>query len=1018
MVRRKGKVRYNWKKGGRDSAFSSVGYVPQKPFVLSGTIRDNILMGRGAAGEEDETAARTSALLNEAVRGSQLADDMDRGAWTWETEIGERGTTLSGGQQQRLALARAVYGDPDFLVIDDALSAVDGHVANAIFDSVCTRRRSGQTVVIALNQLHFLPRCDYILFVEKGRIAAQGTLEELLGSSGRTPIAEADAGTSVSAAFNRFYSDNTGADEADVDKQDQDGISPNEEAQKQKNSFPEASTKAATTVVISDDTTTNEKKPAAAARTPTEDGAPSRTNGVFAKEITQTGRISTVQTLRPFFQSLGGYTYTAKMLVIAIICYAAMTSTDLWLSDWVTSTEKNREEYSERERILVYIGLTMTHLVGLFALSLFNAMAMNRACKEIHNKAATTVMHAQWTWFEQTPSGRILSRFGADLSAVDHFLLSFSDDVCHMFFAVVALALVIAFVVPIVIPVLVISLAILYVVIKRVALLSMESKRLTNQAFAPVMTLLGESGNAGREVIHAMQLQKFFQTRMAEHLSEFLRYRYFTETVTHAGFLWASLAAYAISIAAAIVMLSLRKDFEPGEVGLALAYSFILPYFFSLLILIACYTVNMMVSLERVLELQNTDFVPQDPPWYTDTSIEVVSSTGGGTMKPSADNSTLDERIAIVSVSPPAPVTPNIHIEFSQVCLRYRPHLPLSLESVNITFPKGSKNGIIGRTGAGKSSLLVALFRLVEIERDGTFAGSFIQIDGVDTHFMGLQQLRRQITVIPQQTLLLEGTLANNLDPFGEHEEEELIRILEEVGLRESLSFGSGQAHDLLQMRLSSKEAASKVDPGDEKKTASPAKSAVVGSSPVKTGPRSPTSSAVSPGDVTVKKKSEDNADENPPTPTAAAVSSKSPQDKNEEQGGKDEQQKATTSRLGLSAGQQQLLAIARALLKKRPIVVMDEPTANIDNHTDRLVQTLVRKKFHDCTLITVAHRLQTILDFDRILVMSDGKVAEDGAPWELIKNSDSHLNYMLDSYGPDTAAALRRTANSAAPSG
>ncbi|CAD7924784.1 unnamed protein product [Amoebophrya sp. A120] len=996
MVKRKGKVQYKWKRkedevqatANAQPLSSHIGYVPQKPFVLSGTIRDNISMGRC---DPDEQGEQASALLNEAVRKSQLVDDMERGAWNWETEIGERGTTLSGGQQQRLALARAVYGDPDLLVIDDALSAVDGHVANAIFDNVFAKRLSGQTVIIALNQLHFLPRCDYVLFVEKGQISAQGTLAELLRK---------DEGGS--AGLRRFYSENTAEDEKDANPEiglcsssgpaETDAALVAEEidfeikaTQKQDPADASAAKKKAADCSSKDGDPPSSKQDLTVTRSTKSD--------VFAKEMAQTGRISTAQTLRPFFNSLGRYTYLTKVVSIALCCYTAMALTDLWLADWVTSSENENDnsKYSQTERILVYVGLTLTHLCGLFALSLFNAVAMNRACKQLHNDAATTVMHARWTWFEQTPSGRILSRFGADLSAVDHFLLLFLDDSAHFFFAVTALVVVIAIVVPIVIPVLVVSLATFYLIIKRVALLSMESKRLTNQSFGPVMTMLEESGNTGREVIHSMQLQKFFQTRMAEFLSEYLRYRYFAETVTHAGFLWASLAAYAISIAAAILMLSLRNDFEPGEVGIALSYSFVLPYFFSLLVLIICYTLNMMVSLERVLELQDKEFVPQDPPWYTGAGVVVA----GKNPAPVADMNQL------VAAAPTGGVR-QVHIEFSDVCLRYRPHLPLSLQGVNVKFLKGTKTGIIGRTGAGKSSLLVALFRLVEIEcsagvgDEKSSPSGYIKIDGIDTYSMGLQQLRRQITVIPQQTLLLEGTLANNLDPFGEHEEEELIRILEEVGLHESLSFGSDQVPELLHMRVSSKDGVSK-DLGGVEKGATSSKSRL------KAGSDSPSLPPASPAASTNGK------EQSPVQASASASPPTSPTNR--------QQPRANTNRLGLSAGQQQLLAIARALLKKRPIVVMDEPTANIDNHTDRLVQGLVRRKFHDCTLITVAHRLQTIIDFDRILVMSDGRVAEDGAPWELIKNSDSHLNYMLDSYGPETAAALRRTANFAAPS-
>ncbi|CAD7967646.1 unnamed protein product [Amoebophrya sp. A25] len=846
MVRRKGKA-------VRPSGSFRIGYAPQKPFVLSGTIRDNILMGRSRQ-DDGQHGQDTSSFLDKAVEKSQLSDDISRGDWNWETEIGERGTTLSGGQQQRLALARAVYGNPDFLVIDDALSAVDGHVANAIFGRVFAGRPTGQTIIIALNQLHFLPRCDHILFLEKGRISAQGSLQELLLQA-----------LILNEGFRRFYFDNT------TEEKEADGSS---STQKPDLADTDLAYAATTTAAAPTDSATTKPETATNTDPISDEANPDTKNvlttskGVFGKEMAQTGGLSTFQTLRPFFNSLGRYTYVVKMFTIATLCYAAMTMTDFWLSDWVTSAEKsatNREQdsYSETERILIHIGLTTLYLFGLFSLSLFNAVAMNRACRQIHDNAATikassaflvfsivnqlvldtniqdkisrntpaskpTVMHATYSWFEQTPSGRILSRFGADLSAVDHFLLAFSDDMCHFVFAVGALVVIIAIVVPIFLRI---------ATGERKFQTERELIRRLKKSFSlnknklslkhSLVNILSSLYNAFsvlyicRSLPHSvliaarphrasngpMHLQKFFQTRMAELLAEFLRYRYFTETVTHAGFLWASLAAYAISIAAAIVMLRLLKikilgvqilDGPSAPIGLALSYSFILPYFFSLLILLACYTVNMMVSLERVLELQNAEFVPQDPPWYTKDS---VARTSGGASSIEAPSTTKGET-EDTTLKPSPKKNQSVHIEFSNVCLRYRPHLSLSLESVNLKFLRGSKTGIIGRTGAGKSSLLVALFRLVEIDdyskAHEPSSSSCIKIDGMDTRKMGLQELRRQITVIPQQTLLLEGTLARNLDPFGEHEEEELTRILEEVGLHESLNYGTLQVRDML----------------------------------------------------------------------------------------------------------------------------------------------------------------------------------------------------------------------------
>eukprot|EP00392_Amoebophrya_sp_AT5.2_P009684 g9712.t1 len=774
MVRYNGQVKYN---GGRNRKSRTsegphstrmFGYVPQKPFVISGTIRENIVMGRDhdVVLPEDVDAER---LLDLAIRRSQLEHDLLRSRWSYETEIGERGTTLSGGQQQRLSIARAVFGGAEVLVIDDALSAVDGQVANRIWEEVvCGAKREGRTVVIALNQLHFLERrwgrgggssvggggggaeavVDKILYLEKGRVRAEGPDVKNMG---RGEGAE---------AFARFYAaekneevDGRGLGAEEVDEMKQQESPPLLTQRKQLRSQTDVDRTDLHIVSTNPPTT------------------PPNINPVFAKEQAQVGQISRVNTLRPFFLSCGGYNYLSKMLAIAVGCYSAMALTDLWLADWVStsssttaspSPSQTRPPYPEHTRILVYVALTLLHLFGLFSLSYFNAVHFNAACGKIHNRAAETVMHATFTWFEQTPSGRILSRFGADLSAVEHLLLMFWDDLSHFTTAVVAFILIIAVIVPAVLPVIILSLTLFVFTVKRVALLSMEAKRLVNQSFAPVLTLLAESGGgggggsssssdavlsascgSGSHVIHAMGLQPYLQQKLAIELGQFLRCRYFAESVTHAGFLYASWCAYAISIAACCVILAFRQEprdpddeeklfsFSPGEVGVALSYSFVLPYFFSLLVLISCFFLNMMVSLERVLEFGNTSastaerggkdqhgddyivqskalFVPQEPDWYKNRCSEEVVS----------QSRQVAELVGTTTTTP--------HIEFRNVSLRYRPSLPLALRNISLKLQRGSKTGVIGRTGAGKSSLLVkdGYFRASDSEKASLFDSS------------------------------------------------------------------------------------------------------------------------------------------------------------------------------------------------------------------------------------------------------------------------------------------------------
>jgi len=240
-------------------------------------------------------------------------------------------------------------------------------------------------------------------------------------------------------------------------------------------------------------------------------------------------------------------------------------------------------------------------------------------------------------------------------------------------------------------------------------------------------------------------------------------------------------------------------------------------------------------------------------------------------------------------------------IEFEKASLRYRPGLPLAVKSLSLSIPRGTKVGVAGRTGAGKSSLVSMLFRLHDIEADGT-----IKISGRDIHNAGLQSLREAITVIPQDPSLMEGTFRDNLDPFHNRSDDEIQKAMQKASLDPDLIFEH-------------------VDKGGS----------------------------------------------------------------------------------NLSAGQRQLVCFARAALYKTPIVVLDEPTSSCDMVTDDKVQAMVRAEFADATVITIAHRLNTIIDYDRILIMDDGRAVEYGTPADLLKKDGGHLRMLVEALGPDAAAAL-----------
>jgi ATP-binding cassette subfamily C (CFTR/MRP) protein 4 len=244
----------------------------------------------------------------------------------------------------------------------------------------------------------------------------------------------------------------------------------------------------------------------------------------------------------------------------------------------------------------------------------------------------------------------------------------------------------------------------------------------------------------------------------------------------------------------------------------------------------------------------------------------------------------LDEGI----VSPPNSWSKKGKIIFEDVSLRYTPDTPPVLDGVSFEIRSGERIGIVGRTGAGKSSLVSVLFRLFDFEGE-------VIIDGINTKTVSLNTLRSNISIIPQDPVLFLGTLRKNLDPFGELADSQIWTALEEVQLKEAIA------------RLPS---------GLD--------------SPVREGGSN------------------------------------------------------------FSMGQRQLLCLVRTILRDAKIIVLDEATANVDLRTDELIQTTIRRRFQGCTVLTIAHRLNTVMDSDRILVMDAGRVAAFGRPQDLMNESSA----------------------------
>jgi len=266
---------------------------------------------------------------------------------------------------------------------------------------------------------------------------------------------------------------------------------------------------------------------------------------------------------------------------------------------------------------------------------------------------------------------------------------------------------------------------------------------------------------------------------------------------------------------------------------------------------------------------------------------------------------------------PPATWPENGKIVFEHVCARYRPELPLALSNISFEILGGEKIGVVGRTGSGKRSLLLTVFRLIPLE-----PGSQLIIDDVDTASMPLENLRSKISAIPQEPVIFSGNVRDNLDPFHESTDKNLVHALELCHLYENLRLKTDAEFAKNWKEIENEDPQAREKREEEMKN---------------------------PLDLQLKESS-------------------------------------------LSVGEKQLLCLARALQRNQKILVLDEATSSVDPHTDKIIQETIRTAFATCTVITVAHRLNTIMDSDRILVLDKGNVVEFDAPGKLQAIEGGHF--------------------------
>ncbi|XP_010213934.1 PREDICTED: canalicular multispecific organic anion transporter 2 isoform X3 [Tinamus guttatus] len=826
---------------GEVAVKGSVAYVPQQAWIQNATLKDNILFGQ----------TRNEQKYQNVLEACALKTDLEVLPGGDQTEIGEKGINLSGGQRQRVSLARAVFSNADIYLLDDPLSAVDSHVAKHIFDRVIGPDGvlKGKTRILVTHGISFLPQVDHIVVLVDGKVSEMGSYQELLKQN------------QAFSEFLRNYSldEDIEEDEPTMEEEEvllaEDTVSihtdlaDNEpvtnEVRKQflrqlsviSSEGGECPNKMSTRRRVC------EKKPA-------EPPVPKKNHNekLIQAESSETGRVK----LAVFWQYMKAVSPVVSLVICFLYCCqnAAAIGANVWLSDWTNEPVVNGTQLNTTMRIGVYAALGLLQGILVLISSFTLAMGGIKAARTLHAGLLENKFHTPQSFYDTTPTGRIINRFSKDIYVIDEVIPPTIMMFLGTFFTSLSTMIVIIASTPL-FAVVIVPLALLYFFVQRFYVAtSRQLKRLESVSRSPIYSHFSET-ITGASVIRAYGREKSFVAISDLKVDENQK-SYYPGIVSNR---WLGIrvefVGNCVVLFAALFAVIGKNSLNAGLVGLSVSYALQVTMSLNWMVRMTSDLETNIVAVERIKEYSETE---TEAPWVIE-----------------------DKR-------PPADWPSKGELEFVNYSVRYRKGLDLVLQDLNLQVHGGEKIGIVGRTGAGKSSMTLCLFRILEAVKGE------IKIDGVKISDIGLHDLRSKLTIIPQDPVLFSGTLRMNLDPFNKYSDEEIWKALELSHLKR---FVSSQPSTL---------------------------------------------------------------------------------DYECSEGGEN-----------LSVGQRQSVCLARALLRKTRVLVLDEATAAVDLETDDFIQMTIRTQFEDCTVLTIAHRLNTIMDYTRVLVLDKGAIAEFDTPANLI---------------------------------
>lgn len=751
------------------------------------------------------------------------------------TEIGERGINMSGGQKQRIQIARAVYQDADIYLLDDPFSAVDAHTGSHLFKECLMGFLNNKTILYVTHQVEFLPAADLILVMENGRIAQAGTFEDLLKHNIGFEVLVGAHNQALESILTVENSSRPSENLVTNCDFDTDSNIDSEFPYIKQDSEHNLSVE----ITEKDGKLVHDEE---------------REKGSIGKEV-----------------YLAYLTLVKRGAFVPIIILAQLSfqvlqvASNYWMA-WACPRGEEEPLTSKMKFILlIYILLSVGSALCVLLRATLLATTGLQTAEKLFRNMLHSILRAPMAFFDSTPTGRILNRASTDQSVLD---LEMAGKLGWCAFSVIQLLGTVAVMSQAAWEVFVIFIPVTAICVwyqQYYIPTARELARLAGIERAPILHHFAESLSGAATIRAFGQKKRFFDANLCLIDNHSRPWFHNVSAMEWLSFRLNQLSNFVFAFSL-VLLVTLPEGFiDPSIAGLAVTYGINLNVLQATVIWNICNAENKMISVERILQ-------------YSNLASEAP--------------------MIIEDCRPPDNWPETGSILFKNLQIRYAEHLPSVLKHITCNFPGRKKIGVVGRTGSGKSTLIQAIFRIVE-PREGS-----IIIDDVDICKIGLHDLRSRLSIIPQDPTLFEGTVRGNLDPIEKYSDTQIWEALDKC-----------QLGDIIRAKTEKLE-----------------------------------STVVENGE-------------------------------------------------NWSVGQRQLLCLGRALLKKSSILVLDEATASVDAATDALIQKVIGQEFRDRTVVTIAHRIHTVIDSDLVLVLSEGRVAEFDSPAKLLEREDSFFSKLIKEY-------------------